>query len=107
MGGIDTASDVTGVLLLVWIVSGSVCGVIAGTIAGRKNRDSLGFFLLGLLFPVIGVVAAILAAPGEPLPPLGMRAVTCPRCNTRQNVNAQLPNYECWQCKLDVQLPVA
>nr|WP_322000733.1 hypothetical protein [Rhodococcus qingshengii] len=97
----------TGVLFVSWIIIGPICAIIACTIAGRKNRSGGGFFLLGLLFPIIGVIVAILASPGTPLPPLGMRAVVCPRCNANQNVPAQQVSYECWQCKLDVQLAKA
>ena len=104
IGEVDTASDATGVLLLVWLISGMICAVIAGVVAGRKNRNSGGFFLLGLFLPLIGLLAALLATPGEPPPPEGTKAVTCPRCNASQNIDATLPNYECWQCKLAVPL---
>lgn len=96
----DTASDVTFVLLSTWVITGVICSIIAGTVAGRKNRSGGGFFLLGLLLPVIGVVAALLAAPGATPPPLGMLAVTCPRCNAQQNVPKGQDEYQCWQCKL-------
>ncbi len=60
--------------------------------------------MLGLLLPLIGVLAAALAAPGDPPPPEGTKAVVCPRCNAKQNVDSSLPGYECWQCKLAVPL---
>jgi hypothetical protein len=33
-----------------------------------------------------------------------MKAVTCPRCNARQNVDKNRPNFECWQCKTHIAI---
>lgn len=45
--------------LLIWLV----LGVVAGMIASSKQRSFLGFFVLGLLIPLIGIVAAVVAKP--------------------------------------------
>jgi hypothetical protein len=63
------------------------------------DRSAGGFFALGFFFPVIGLLIAALISPGQSGPPPGMRAIVCPRCNARQNVDPQEPSYECWQSK--------
>lgn len=88
-------------MLVVSIFVAVVCGLIASGIASSKNRSGGGFFLLGVLGP-IAIIAAVLAAKGEPPVPVGMKAVTCPRCNALQNVDPSQEQYECWQCKLAV-----
>ncbi|MGW5075965.1 hypothetical protein [Rhodococcus sp. NPDC004095] len=87
------------------ILIGLICGAIASSIAGKKGLSRGGFWLLGFFFSVIGVIVALLVSPGEPAAPPGMRAVTCPRCNARQNVDVAQGRYECWQCKLVSQTP--
>ncbi|QPG45119.1 MULTISPECIES: hypothetical protein [unclassified Rhodococcus (in: high G+C Gram-positive bacteria)] len=86
-------------MLGLWVIVGTVCGVIAANIASNKHRSVGGFLLLGFLFPVLGVVVSILVPPGTPPAPAGMRPVTCPRCNAQQNVGVDQAEYECWQCK--------
>ena len=44
---------------------------------------------------------ALIISPGTPPVPPGMRAVTCVRCNARQNVPMDKPTFQCWQCKLE------
>ncbi|WP_188486820.1 hypothetical protein [Williamsia phyllosphaerae] len=75
-----------------------ICGGASAAIANGKNRSAAGFFLLGALFPLIGLIVALLISPGHPVPK-GMRKVTCPRCGTHQNIGASDSEYECWQCK--------
>lgn len=74
-------------------------GLLAAAIARGKQRSGLGFFLLGALFPLIGLIVVALISPGAPVPP-GMRRKTCPRCNAVQNVAQSATEYECWQCNL-------
>ncbi|UYF97126.1 hypothetical protein OCS65_28290 (plasmid) [Rhodococcus aetherivorans] len=88
-------------LLGVGLVVVIVCAAIAATIAGKKNRDALGFGILGLLFGPIGVLVAAVVAPGRPSAPEGFVAVTCPRCNTDQNVTKDEPKFECYQCQTE------
>jgi hypothetical protein len=73
-------------------------GFWASSLARKKHRSAGGFFALGFFFPVIGLLIAALISPGLPGPPPGMRAVVCPRCSARQNVDPEKPSYECWQC---------
>lgn len=83
----------------VFVVAVVVCGVIAAAIASAKNRSMLGWFLLGALLGLIGVLIVALL-PSEPPPaPLGMRMVRCTRCNAVQNIAIRDSAFECWQCK--------
>lgn len=93
------SNDVVGFLFIAGI-AWFICGIVAGLIASHKDRSQGGFFLLGFFFGPIGILAAVLVAPGRPAAPRGTRAVTCPRCNAQQNVASTQPDYECWQCKL-------
>ena len=82
-----------------WLIFFIICGVGSGAIASRKNRSVAGFFLLGFLFPIVGLIVALIVSPGQPEAPAGLRAVNCPRCNARQNIDPKIGTYECWQCK--------
>jgi len=73
-----------------------ICIVAAGIIALRKNRSENLFAVLGLIFGPLGVLAAVLVSPGVPK---GMQAVSCPRCNAKQNIPAGQTTFECCQCK--------
>ncbi|MGW6426449.1 hypothetical protein ACWF82_27565 [Nocardia sp. NPDC055053] len=96
-----------GALFAAAMTVGIVFGCVSLAIAERKRRSPGGFFLVGFLLGPIGVLAAVLAAPGEPAPPVGMRAVLCPRCNARQNIARGQAEFECWQCKLVSPPPAA
>jgi hypothetical protein len=85
---------VTVFLVVAWLL----CGIVAGALAASKGRSFPGFFAIGLLLSVIGVVIAAVIGPGEPRPPKGWGAATCPRCNTRQNVQRPDTQFDCWQC---------
>ena len=73
-----------------------ICMVAAGIIALRKNRSENLFAVLGLILGPLGVLAAVLVSPGVPK---GMQAVSCPRCNAKQNIPAGQTTFECCQCK--------
>jgi hypothetical protein len=73
-----------------------ICLVAAGIIAMRKNRSENLFGALGLVLGPLGVLAAVLVSPGVPK---GMQAVSCPRCNAKQNIPAGPTTFECCQCK--------
>jgi hypothetical protein len=89
----------TGGFISFWLV----CGVVAAVVASAKNRNALGWLALGVLFPPSVLIVAVL--PKLQLVPLGMRAVTCPRCNAVQNIPDGQPTFECWQCKLVSNAP--
>lgn len=88
-----------------FVVAGLVSGVISALIASKRHRSSGGFFILGFALPVIGIIVSLLVPPGNAPVPDGMRPVVCPRCNARQNVDADQSTFECWQCR--TQVPVA
>lgn len=93
------------VLIVVLIAIPFGLGFWASSLAKKKDRSPGGFFALGFFLGVVGVIIAAVVAPGQPGPPPGMRAVVCPRCNARQNVEARQPNFECWQCKSVIPVP--
>lgn len=95
------SNEAVGILGMVVFV-GFVCGIVCLTIAEKKQRSPGGFFLVGLVFGPLGILATVIAAQGEPAAPKGMRGVHCPRCVARQNIATDADGYECWQCKLIV-----
>ena len=97
--GVDEAvsSDQIKMVLSMLLSTVSViCLLAAGIIAKRKNRSENLFALLGLILGPLGVLAAVLVSPGVPE---GMQAVSCPRCNAKQNIPAGQTMFECPQCK--------
>ena len=54
-------------LFLAWIP----CAIGAGAVASSKQRSFLGYFVLGLVFPLIGLLIAIGMAPKQPTPRAG------------------------------------
>ncbi|WP_418002164.1 hypothetical protein ACNO8X_18370 [Mycobacterium sp. PDNC021] len=89
------------ILLVIWLL----CGIGSAVIAGSKNRSAFGWFVLGLLLGVFGLVIIAVLPRQAPLAPLGMRSATCLRCNAVQNVPSNDTTYECWQCKLTNEVP--
>ena len=106
MGGVDTASDWAGVLLIAWFVIGLVLAIVVSKIAQSKNRDGAVWGIFGFFFGVIALIVVLLVSE-IPNVPYGMASVTCPRCNAKQNVPRGESSYECWQCHLDVPLATA
>ncbi|MFC9999987.1 hypothetical protein [Nocardia sp. NPDC127526] len=92
-------SQAFGVGLTVGLAVAFACGFASLFIAGRKHRSTLAFFIIGFLLGPLGMLVAVLVAPGESASE-GMRAVICRRCNARQNIEISETQYECWQCKL-------
>ncbi len=85
--------------LVLFLLIPTAFGLGTSSLARKKDRSAVGFFALGFVFPVIGLLVAALISPGQPGPPPGMRAIVCPRCNARQNADPQKPTFQCWQCK--------
>jgi hypothetical protein len=80
-------------------------GLIAGMIAYNKTSTTstfVAFFILGALFPLIGIIVAVLSKPSAPA---GLIAVVCPRCSARQNIAQGATEWSCWQCHTGWQLP--
>ena len=51
-------------LPLGWIA----CAIGAGAVASSKRRSFFGYFVLGLVFPIVGLLIAIGMAPKQPAP---------------------------------------
>lgn len=81
-----------------------ICGLIASGIASSKNRSGLGWFFVGALLNLIGIIIVAVLPNGEPAVPSGMRKMYCKRCNAVQNVPLEDSSFECWQCKKTNQL---
>ena len=91
------------VVVVVIAVVQFACGWIAAEIAARKDRSFVGFFFVGALLGLIGVLIAAVIS-GTPSAPAGMRAITCPRCNARQNIDRNRAAFDCWQCKTHISV---
>ena len=44
------------------------CAIGAGAVASSKRRSFFGYFVLGFIFPLIGLLIAIGMAPKQPAP---------------------------------------
>lgn len=64
------------------------CGIVAACIAHVKHRSVIGWFFLGMLLGLIGILIVALLPSAAPGPPRGMRREYCKRCNAMQNVSA-------------------
>ena len=84
------------------LVYSLICGGVTYAIGTRKNFRKLPSFLWGFFLGIIGIIVVVLWKTGLPAPPQGMRVVTCPRCNTVQNIPMTQPEYVCWQCQAQV-----
>jgi hypothetical protein len=85
-----------------WIIVFAVmfgCGHWACDIARRKNRSRTGFYAIGFLFPVIGVIIAAVVPPGRPGPAPVTVVVVCPRCSAHQDAHQDDTTFRCWQCR--------
>ncbi len=95
-----TASSVFLIGLVAYAV---VCGVLAAVIAASKGNSGVGFFALGVVSGVIGIVVALIM-PRRVRTLRGWGKVRCPRCGTEQNVEPGRSEFVCWQCQFDAPL---
>jgi hypothetical protein len=91
-------------ILIVLLLLPLACGWISSSIAKKKNRGAGGFFALGFFLGIIGIIIAAVVSPGQPGPPPGLTAVSCPRCNARQNIKPGDAEFECWRCKTKIRV---
>lgn len=52
-------------MLLIIVVSGVVFGGACAILASNKNRDALGWFILGFLFNIVGLIVIAALTPLE------------------------------------------
>lgn len=50
------ASTLTAVIAAIWLMIGSVFGLVCGLLAIRRNRSAVAWFLLGLIFGPIALI---------------------------------------------------
>ena len=48
-----------------WALGVAICGCICASLAKRRNRSKLGWFLIGIVFGPVGVLAGFVAFPLE------------------------------------------
>ncbi len=51
-------------VVLIFVVFLGAC--LSAVIAGGKNRSGIGWFFIGMLFPLLGVILAIVLPPNPP-----------------------------------------
>lgn len=91
-----------GVLVFLLLVAAFLSGVVAASIAGRKGRSVLSYFVLGFVFGIFGVIVAAVVGNSSPRPPKGWKATACPRCYATQNIERGQSEFGCWQCEMNV-----
>jgi hypothetical protein len=64
-----------------------------------KNRNTVAWFVLGVLFSIISILIVAVLPKQLPKAPAGMDAFRCRRCNAVQNVAIDEIEYQCWQCE--------
>lgn len=87
-------------ILLLWVASAG----IGGAITNSKNRGFAEGALWGGLLGCLGLAIVVFLPTKAPQAPLGLRAITCPRCNAAQNVPMNAPFADCWQCHLQIDM---
>jgi hypothetical protein len=50
-------------VIVVYLCVGVFAGCISADLASGKHRDALGWFFIGFLFPLLGVILAIVLPP--------------------------------------------
>ncbi len=80
-------------MLTAYVVVAVLGGVISGVIAANRGvRPAFGYFIIGALIPILGVILAAVMKPPAAL------VLKCRRCNARQNVPVSATQWQCWQC---------
>ncbi|WP_155769317.1 hypothetical protein [Mycobacterium asiaticum] len=82
-----------------------ICGAIAAGIAVRKNRSAVGWFLIGALLSLVGIVIIAMLPAATPGAAHGTRKVYCGRCTAAQDIPIEDSSFVCWQCKRDNKVP--
>ena len=84
------------------IVVDIACGVACAVIASNKNRSAFGWFILGLLFPLIALIVIACLSRAEP-EKLEDDVTTCPFCGGKIFKKATV----CCHCRKDIPQPEA
>lgn len=50
------ASTLTAVIAAIWLIVGSIFGLLCGLLAIRRNRSAVGWFMLGLISGPIALI---------------------------------------------------
>lgn len=61
----SSGSPAIGAVLIIGLVVALVCGLISSTIAKNKGLPAAGYFFLGFLLGIIGIVIAAVVRPAE------------------------------------------
>lgn len=77
-----------------------LCGTICAVCASSKNRSGLGWFIIGCLFPLIGVIIILCLGKVEP-EKLPDDVMDCPHCGKRIRSIAT----ECCFCRKPIVKP--
>ena len=77
-----------------------LCGTICAVCASSKNRSGLGWFIIGCLFPLIGVIIILCLGKVEP-EKLPDDVMECPHCGKRIRSIAK----ECRYCGKAIPQP--
>lgn len=82
---------------LILIIAGLGMAIGAGAIANSKGRSAIGYFLLGLFLPIVGILVAIGMTPLTSTPatmaPSGKDLVLCRSCRRPHRADAiKCPN---------------
>ena len=86
-------------IVVVLLIVGIGCALAAAWVAADRRVSSFGYFVFGLLFGPIGLLAACLARPVLPKPPAGWSRELCLRCGQEQNAKLdEAHTYNCWRC---------
>lgn len=81
---------------MAYVIIAVCCGVATGTIARAKDSSFLIWFIVGLVFNVLGLVAAVLYQ-GEREEP----ERRCPQCGKIEKLYVQI----CTRCGTELYLP--
>jgi hypothetical protein len=91
-------------IVLAFLVYGVVFGAFSAYVAGTKNRDEAAWFVLGMVFGIVALLAIGLAAPASsPARPRTGSVLRCRACKAL----LQAGDATCWSCGADATDPIA